>query len=195
VLSDVGCNQPALDEHDARIIDETLHGSAQFRGDRTGLPGLPDSEQNVGGWEHYPEERRAEDWDSDHDGMPNWWEEAHHFDPRSSADNFAESNADADGDGYTNLEGYLNWMAEPHFECRAGTMLEVDLATLALGFTKKPEFVVTSPKAGDVTMGAGASIARFTPSGETTGLAGFSFDVRDAQGTTMTRSIGVRVIR
>jgi len=195
VLSDVGCHQPALDEHDARVIEETLNGTARYRGGRTGLPGLPDSEQDVGGWEEYAEVHRPDDWDSDHDGMPNWWEEAHQFDPHSATGDFAESNADADTDGYTNLEEYLHWMAEPHFECRAGAALKVDLAALTRGFANTPQFATGTPKGGEVHVEQGASIARFTPSADSSGLAGFSFTVRDANGATMTRCIGIRVVR
>jgi hypothetical protein len=42
--------------------------------------------------------------DSDNDGMPNAWENQYSFNPNSSYD----GSSDADGDGYTNLEEYLN---------------------------------------------------------------------------------------
>ncbi|MCI0533904.1 MAG: hypothetical protein L0Z50_01610, partial [Verrucomicrobiales bacterium] len=41
--------------------------------------------------------------DTDHDGMPDAWETARGLDP-----NIADNNGDADGDGYTNLEEFLN---------------------------------------------------------------------------------------
>jgi hypothetical protein len=104
VLADVGCNFPALDEHDRRIIAETRSGTAKFKGSRTGLPGLPDSQDDVGGWEDYPEVRRPAGFDTDDDGMPDAWEQAHGLDPKNPADR----NADLNGDGYTNLEKYLN---------------------------------------------------------------------------------------
>lgn len=44
--------------------------------------------------------------DTDHDGMPDAWESAHGLNP-----SVANGNADADGDGYTNLEEYLAEMA------------------------------------------------------------------------------------
>jgi hypothetical protein len=104
VLANVGCNFPALDEHDQRIIAETRASTAQFKGSVTGLPGLPDSQEDVGGWDEYPEVHRAADWDADDDGMPDQWERAHGLNPKDSAD----GNADFNGDGYTNLEKYLN---------------------------------------------------------------------------------------
>ena len=113
VLADVGCNVPMLDDHDRRVIEETRTGTTTYEGSITGLAGLPDSENDVGGWEEYPEVRRPEDWDTDHDGLPNAWEGAHGTNPNSPADDFSDANADPDGDGYTNLEDYLNSLAEP----------------------------------------------------------------------------------
>lgn len=113
VLADVGCNVPALDPHDTRILRETRDGTTTFQGSISGLPGLPDSQSDVGGWDDYPEVHRAADWDSDDDGMPNAWETAHGFDPHSPAGDFSEANADPDGDGFTNLEDYLNSLVRP----------------------------------------------------------------------------------
>ncbi len=45
--------------------------------------------------------------DADVDGMADDWETAHQLDPADPADN----NADADGDGYTNIEQYINELA------------------------------------------------------------------------------------
>src|SRR6185503_17399029 len=86
VLADVGCNFPALDEHDTRVIAEVRAGTFQFKGSKTGLPGLPDSQEDVGGWEPYPEERRPTDWDIDHDGMPDEWERRTGLDPSDASD-------------------------------------------------------------------------------------------------------------
>ncbi len=103
VLADVGCNKPRLDEHDLRVISEVRHGTAAYRGSVTGLPGLPDSQDDVGGWESYPEEHRPVDWDKDRDGMPDAWELKQGLNPADPQD----GNADQDGDGYTNLEEFL----------------------------------------------------------------------------------------
>ena len=42
--------------------------------------------------------------DSDHDGIPDDWEKAHGLNPNDPSD----ANKDLNGDGYTNLEKYLN---------------------------------------------------------------------------------------
>ncbi len=104
VLANVGCNFPALDAHDRRVIAETRAGTAKFKGSKTGLPGLPDSQDDVGGWDNYPEVHRAADWDTDHDGIRDDWEKSHGLNPKDPTD----GNADLNGDGYTNLEKYLN---------------------------------------------------------------------------------------
>jgi hypothetical protein len=67
-----------------------------------GGKGIIDSQQAVGGW---PELRSAPaPIDSDHDGMPDDWERKHGLDPNDPADGASVAN----GDGYTNLEDYLN---------------------------------------------------------------------------------------
>lgn len=51
--------------------------------------------------------QRPAGWDNDGDGMPADWEVAHGLDPV-----VADNNGDFDADGYTNLEEYLNELAE-----------------------------------------------------------------------------------
>jgi hypothetical protein len=53
-----------------------------------------------------PTVARPGGFDSDGDGMPDTWETAHGFNPA-----VADDKGDADGDGYTNLEEYLNEIA------------------------------------------------------------------------------------
>ena len=107
VLADVGCNVPMLDDHDKRVIEETRTGTTTYKGSKSGLPGLPDSQDDVGGWEDYPVIHRPDNWDTDGDGMPNKWEETVGLNPDDSND----GTLDSDGDGYTNLEDYLSWLA------------------------------------------------------------------------------------
>jgi pectate lyase len=63
-----------------------------------------DSQSEVGGWDPYPAVHRPEGWDTDGDGMPDEWEFAEGLDPENGSD----GNEDGDGNGYTNLEAYLN---------------------------------------------------------------------------------------
>ena len=111
VLADVGCNRPVLDKHDQRVIAEASTGTHTYSGSISGLPGLPDSQKDVGGWEDYPELSRSGNWDTDDDGLPNWWEKRHQLNPNSSPGDLTETHADPDGNGFTHLEEYLHWMA------------------------------------------------------------------------------------
>ena len=61
-----------------------------------------DSQSEVGGWPVLAD--GAAPPDQDGDGMPDAWEKAHGLNPADAGDR----NADRDGDGYTNLEEYLN---------------------------------------------------------------------------------------
>lgn len=194
VLSDVGCNQPGLDDRDSRIIRETLTGTYTHKGTGPfgGRPGLPNSTEDVGGWEDYGHETRPKDWDADGDGMPGWWEKIKGLNPASSAGDFSDANADLDGDGFTNLEDYLAWLAEPHVACIPPAPALIDLRTLSRGYTAEPVFTVTNARNGAVRLEKG-HIARFEPSGNGDALGGFTFTVTDAEGDSMTRTVGVRV--
>ncbi|MCP4607409.1 MAG: pectate lyase [Planctomycetes bacterium] len=67
---------------------------------RTGK--LLDSQDEVGGWPELKSKRAPKD--ADRDGMADAWERANGLDPKNPEDR----NGDADKDGYTNLEEYLN---------------------------------------------------------------------------------------
>jgi len=61
-----------------------------------------DDEMSVGGWPHLGPGRARPDRDLD--GLPDDWEVLHDLDP----DNPADTIKDRNGDGYTNLEEYIN---------------------------------------------------------------------------------------
>ena len=130
VLSDVGCNQPFLNAHDARMVSETFSGTTSTVGSKTGKKGLIDREWDAEGFTPIKEEKRAANFDTDQDGMPDWWEALHSELNPSVADN----NTDADGDGYTALEDYLNWMAQPHFNVALSSSAEINLHDYFSGY-------------------------------------------------------------
>ena len=130
VLSDVGCNQPFLNAHDARMISETFSGTTSTVGSKTGKKGLIDREWDAEGFSIIKEEKRPADFDTDQDGMPDWWEALHSELNPSVADN----NTDADGDGYTALEDYLNWIAHPHFNVTLSSSAEINLHDYFSGY-------------------------------------------------------------
>lgn len=56
-----------------------------------------DNEADVGGLESYPTTARDSSWDADGDGIADWWD-----------------GSNGGRDGWTALDGYLNFMSEPH---------------------------------------------------------------------------------
>jgi hypothetical protein len=194
VLSDVGCNQPGIDDHDARVIRETIDGTYTYSGSVSNIPGLPDSQDDVGGWENYPALQRPAGWDSDHDGLPNWWEIIKGLNPNSTSGDFSDGNGDPDGDGFTNLEDYLNWLAALHFDCTNGTPLDIDLTQFTRGFTNTtPVYSVSGVTNGTVVL-VGGKTARFTSTASSNALGSFRFSVVDAQGDGMTNTVALRII-
>ncbi len=195
VLSDVGCSRPQIDNHDARVIRETMDGTYSYHGSVSGKPGLPDTTADVGGWEDYGNTVRPADWDTDHDGLPNWWEEIMGLNTQSAPGDFSDSNGDPDGDEYTNLEDYLNWLAEPHADCTIGLYVDIDLTALTRGFTNNaPVYSLLAPTNGSVALIGDGRTARFTPNVSTNALGSFGFRVVDVQGYSMTRGVNLRII-
>lgn len=149
VLSDVGCTLPFFNDHDKRIVRETATRTTTYKGSKTGKAGLIDREWDAEGYVTIAAKKRAADWDTDQDGMPDWWEDANGLD-KAVADN----NLDIDGDGYTALEDYLNWMALPHYELANGDTLQIALHDFFAGYpVDGTEYSVPSPVAG-VTLDA-----------------------------------------
>lgn len=140
-LSDVGCNQPFFDNHDTRMVKETLTGTYTYKGSRTSYPGLIDKESDSEGFAglNIVEEYRPANYDTDQDGMPDWWEKANGLNP-----DMADNNKDEDRDGYTALEDYLNWLAEPHYIISNAKPYAIDLKSLFAGFDNEPSYTVNS---------------------------------------------------
>ncbi len=87
-----GATRPVRDVVDDRVVREVLSGTGH----------IIDSQRQVGGWPDYRSEEPPAD--SDHDAMPDAWETDHDLAP----DDPSDGPADLDGDGYTNVEEYLN---------------------------------------------------------------------------------------
>jgi len=133
VTSTSGATMPQRDEHHLRNVRETLDGTWTYRGSRSGIKGEIDSEADItehpGGWEEYPEEHRAADWDTDQDGMPDWYEACVGSNPHA-----ANANDDPDGDGWTLLEDYLDFMAHPYLLVEPDGQGSIDLKPYFAGF-------------------------------------------------------------
>jgi len=106
VLNHAGCSL-VRDSVDARIIEEIRTGTAKYGETYAGGgKGIIDSQAAVGGWPELAAGDPPED--TDHDGMPDFWEIERGFDPKVGADGALDSN----GDGFTNLEDYLNGLVK-----------------------------------------------------------------------------------
>ncbi|KAF2340335.1 pectate lyase family protein [Flavobacterium tistrianum] len=185
VLSDVGANQPFFDNHDNRIIDETLKGTFTYKGSKSGLGGMIDNEQDAGGWPNFASETRPADWDTDHDGLPNWWEKAFGLNENSASGDFSDANSDTDKDGFTQLDNYLDWLAQPHYFVNSGEKKTLSAADFFKGYENKPVYTFSDLKNGKVVL-KGKEI-QFTASDK--GFASFVVTVKDADGDSMSRTI------
>ena len=162
VLSDVGANQPFFDEHDVRMVDETLNGTYTYSGSKTGKKGLVDRETDSEGYGYFYTvgETREADYDTDQDGMPDWWEKVRGSNPAA-----ADNNDYSSPFGYTALEEYLNWIAEPNYRINAGVETAVaDLGTLFAGF-KNPSYNIIGVPSGYDIMENGGKLMVTAPVG------------------------------
>ncbi|MNK74374.1 hypothetical protein D3C87_938880 [compost metagenome] len=185
VLSDVGANQPLFDKHDNRIVDETLKGTFTYKGSKSGLGGMIDNEQDAGGWPNFASETRPSDWDTDHDGLPNWWEKAFGLNENSKAGDFSDTNLDTDKDGFTQLDNYLDWLAQPHYFVNSGEKKTLNATDYFKGYENKPVYTFSYLKNGKVVL-KGKEI-QFTAVEK--GFASFVVTVKDADGDSMSRTI------
>jgi hypothetical protein len=132
VLDNVGATLPKRDIVDERVINEVRTGEVYYvkklpkknpYGDLWGLS--PKSQKEDGTFKYrrldndsyklgiitdpnqmggYPEYKGKPRKDSDGDGMPDEWETANGLNPNDASD----ANGDITGDGYTNIEKYIN---------------------------------------------------------------------------------------
>jgi pectate lyase len=92
VLRIAGANLPVRDAVDTRIIGHVREQKGR----------IINTTADAGGWPTYRPGRPGPD--ADRDGLPDEWERAHGLNPHDPRD----ASADRDGDGYTNLEEFLN---------------------------------------------------------------------------------------
>lgn len=174
VASRAGAAFPVQDRTDARLIKELLScgTSGQLISNENNSPmyGIGNLEGGI-----HPT-------DTDQDGMPDYWEQCITGLNPAAADN----NGDLDGNGYTNLEEYLNWLAGPHADVQKNTPLDLDLRKWNARFSSGTVYSVFDAEGGTVTLLADGHTARFTPETDYTGPAGFKYTLTDGSGFTET---------
>jgi hypothetical protein len=104
VMENVGANL-FRDAIDLRIINETRNSTNTFRGSKTGLLGIIDSQKDVGGWPKLNSNPSPKD--TDQDGMPDEWESSNNLDPNKSNDREYSLSP-----YYTNIEVYINSLVQ-----------------------------------------------------------------------------------
>jgi hypothetical protein len=117
VLKNAGATFPKRDAVDKRIVRQVRTGNIEYKEGVKAVVNTPyikrrlpqDSYKNgiitdpaqVGG---YPVYRGTPYKDADSDGMPDEWERKNNLNPNDASD----ASKDRDGDGYTNIEEYIN---------------------------------------------------------------------------------------
>jgi hypothetical protein len=119
VLANVGANFPKSDAIDLHILKDVRNRTAEYTGTRgptygdrpspnfAGIIDTQTDDKSAAGSANFPwPEYKTYNvpTDTDHDGIPDDWEKAHGLNPNDATD----ANKDLNGDGYTNLEKYLN---------------------------------------------------------------------------------------
>lgn len=186
-LSDIGCNQPYFDLHDQRIVREIKDGTYTYQGSLCKLPGVIDDESDAGGFEDYGCEVRQADYDTDFDGLPDWWERIIATNANSASGDFSDSNADPNHDGFTNLEEYLHWLAVPHDVLAPHASTTIDLTSFTKGYANSPVFSLVN--AEGVTASINGCMLTVTAQDQDETLGSVTINVTDAEGSTLSRDI------
>ena len=189
VLSDVGATSPVLDDHDRRVIRETREGTTTYVGSISGTPGLPDHQDDVGGYELYPSEQRDAGWDTDGDGLPNWWEAARGLNVASPPGDFSDTNTDEDGDEFVELEDYLDWLANAHYLTAQGSLVTISLDETFAGYVQGPSYASSGPDASAVNISGTSAVF----SADRCGFSSFVVTVTDSANAAMSKPVGVFV--
>lgn len=109
-----GTSATGRDYIDSRYIKEVTNTTYTYKGSKQGLKGIIDSESDAGGYPNSSNFAHSTDGvcnavnDTDRDGMPDAWEQAHGLNPNDPSDGAKINLSD---EGYTNLEMFLNELA------------------------------------------------------------------------------------
>ncbi len=129
-----GTSATGWDYIDSRYIKEVSNTTYTYTGSKDGLKGIIDSQNDAGGYPSTSTFAHSNDGmcnaanDTDRDGMPDTWEEAHGLDPDDASDGCINT---LSPDGYTNVEMFLNELCgddvvygEPPVTGKPGAVIE-----------------------------------------------------------------------
>jgi hypothetical protein len=192
VTSDGGATMPMRDDQHLRVIREAIEGTYTYTGSRSGIKGEIDHEDDAGGWEVYPEEHRSADFDTDQDGMPNWYEKVINSDI-----NTANHNDDPDNDGYTLLEDYLDFMAHPYLIVAPNESKTINMKPYFRGFygfngeTSEPVYSIISNSPLFVATVSDSIIT--VQAKEEGGIGMITVKVTDTDGASFEQQLGIAI--
>lgn len=192
VTSDGGATMPMRDDQHLRVVQEAIDGTYTYKGSRSGIKGEIDHEDDAGGWEVYPEEHRSADFDTDQDGMPNWYEKVINSDI-----NTANHNDDPDNDGYTLLEDYLDFMAHPYLIVAPNESKTINMKPYFRGFygfngeTSEPVYSITSNSPLFVATVSDSIIT--VQAKEEGGIGMITVKVTDTDGASFEQQLGIAI--
>lgn len=192
VTSDGGATMPMRDDQHLRVIREAIEGTYTYTGSRSGIKGEIDHEDDAGGWEVYPEEHRSADFDTDQDGMPNWYEKVINSDIST-----ANHNDDPDNDGYTLLEDYLDFMAHPYLIVAPNESKTINMKPYFRGFygfngeTSEPVYSITSNSPLFVATVSDSIIT--VQAKEEGGIGMITVKVTDTDGASFEQQLGIAI--
>jgi hypothetical protein len=190
VTSDGGATMPMRDEQHLRVVRETIDGTWTYKGSKSGIRGEIDNEADIteheNGWEVYPEETRPADFDTDQDGIPNWYEKLIGSNP-----DVANHNDDPNHDGWTLLEDYLEFMSHPYLVIEPKTSATVNAAPYFRGFKNSPVYSI-STESNLFTASISDSIITVTAK-ENGGIGIITMKVTDSEGTSFEQRLSIAI--
>lgn len=176
------------DAVDQRIINETKTGSTTYKGSKTGLLGIIDSQKDAGGWPQLKSLPAPKD--TDRDGMPDEWELANGLNPNKADDSLYTLSKE-----YTNIEVYINSLVSHiAFEDKtseisvSGISVSPNSQTLEIGKSIQIKATLSPSSATNKSIiwsSSNAAIAKVNANGQVTGSS-----VGEAQITAKTQDGG-----
>jgi hypothetical protein len=110
------------------------------------------------------------------------------YNPKSKSGDFSEANRDRLGDGWTELERYLEWMARAHYTFAKGETQVIDLSQFTRGYDGGT-YTVSAPSGVTATVNGSRLTVKLA---ENFAGAGYvQFTLKDNAGDTFSRYIGV----